>query len=211
MTQFQPPPLPVSAPHDPPYFVARPWSAAAIAGFVLSLLGCLGVTAILGFILGLVGVLRTRGGRQRGFALAVAAMPISLLTGVVSVFLLVSVVAAWQAVSTVTRVLAAEGVQSDEAIDSFREFCSIGFQQDVSEEDLQAWLKEIRASHGKFVEIVGTTTFTQEAVQDEVPINLRAKYVNGTINLTVKLAKESLWRMRIDDIEINGSSPRQPQ
>ena len=64
-----------------------PWSVAAIAGLVLSLLGCSLIGAVLGLILGIVGITRTRGGRRRGMGLAIAAIPISLGTGLIGVFL----------------------------------------------------------------------------------------------------------------------------
>ena len=98
MTQFQPPtPGPAMAPGGPvgvPPAFNEPvrWSAAAVAGFVLSLVGCLIVTAPLGLILGIVGIVTTRGGRRRGMGLAIAAIPISLLTGVFSLIVVANVV-----------------------------------------------------------------------------------------------------------------------
>ena len=37
-----------------------PYSGSAIAGFVCSIIGCLGITAIAGFILGIMGILSTK-------------------------------------------------------------------------------------------------------------------------------------------------------
>ena len=89
MSQFSPPagPPPGEMPEGDAVVMPRPksWSALAISGFVLSLVGCLGITAALGLVFGIAGILATRGRRKRGFGLAVAAIPISMLTGALSV------------------------------------------------------------------------------------------------------------------------------
>jgi len=62
--------------HQPPR-----WSALAITAFVLSFIGFLGFTAILAIIFGAVGIWVTRAGCRRGMGLAIAAIPIALVTG----------------------------------------------------------------------------------------------------------------------------------
>jgi len=218
MTQFQPPPFPplpgqsdyYPAAHDPN---ALPrWSAAAIAAFILSLLGFLGVTAVLGLIFGIVGIITTSGGRRRGMGLAIAAIPISLVTGVMSILLLTVVFFGTRAVAIPVKLQAALGSDSASLADSanaLREIGSAAFNEEVSTEALQAWITQINTTHGKLTSISKNAQQLMSPTPDgAMCLNFKGKFVNGPASIRLIFKAEQLWSMRIDDIEIGGFSPR---
>lgn len=217
MTQFQsPPPPPPQGQYDPPgsYGPYRPppWSAAAIGGFVLSLLGFLGITAVLGLIFGIVGISRTGGGRRRGRGLAIAAIPISVVTAGLGGVLFIGILFVTHAAEIPRKLQSALALDSSSlpaAADILRGMGSPKFNEEVSTETLQAWITQINAKHGK---LTSASLDTQQMVSDTPDsatcLNVKGKFVNGPAAIRLIFNREEAWSLRIDDIEIGGSSPR---
>jgi len=72
-------------PHPQPvYYVpvqVKPWSGAAVAGFVLSLLWGFGLLSLVGILLSGIGIADTSGGAKRGRGLAGWGLGLGLLGG----------------------------------------------------------------------------------------------------------------------------------
>lgn len=216
MTQFQQPPYgpgsPVGGPAGIPPGIHRPppWSAAAISGFVLSLLGCLGITAILGLILGITGIATTRGGRRRGLGLAIAAIPISLVTGALSIVLGMAMlmgISFGTLAARLPEVFEADSSTMDVAVDALREIGSDDFNETVSTETIRSWLGQVAVKHGKLVELVKPTPPGPTAPSDGKTFSMEAKFVNGPANITVTFGLEN-YRIKLHDIQVDGVSPR---
>ena len=214
MTQFQPPPFdPRGASPVQAYGTVgeqrRPWSAAAITGFVLSLLGCVGITALLGFIFGIIGVVRTKEGQRRGLGLAIAAIPISLITGAISVLIGFSLLVLWQMGPQFARL--GEALESSDpaaTVTAIRTFSSDSFNQAVSDEDLRNWLDQVRTAHGKLVEPGRPAAPPTETEDGGIRFSQQAKFVNGTASVTIELKRDGLLSFQIDDFAVDGVSPR---
>lgn len=235
MTQFQPPPetpdvspsagrVPSAGPPpggqgyiSPGEFVALrrsttpPWSAAAIAGFVLSLLGCAGITALAGLILGVVGIFKTRGGQRRGLGLAVAAIPISLVMGCLSILvvtLTIFGVRGKTAVDQLPTVLAADSSATVEAVSALRAIASDEFNAEVNDEALEEWLQDVGAKHGRLVEVLKASRVQpKESPTGARTVNFDGKFVNGPAGIAVTF-KRSGWDVKIDDLAVDGVSSR---
>lgn len=209
MSQFQPPPGPPGA--EPPPFgsyeqadphIPPRWSGSAIAGFVLSFLGCTGIAAVLACVFGVVGIVATRGGRRRGKGLAIAAIPISLVTVSLSFLIVISVL--WMG----KAVVMCRHLPDTWDADSVRQIASDDFRQTVTEEELQTWLNTITAKHGTLVEVLDIQPVRTARLQDGLPFDLAAKFVNGRANLRIVFSKVGLRHAKIKDIAVDGSSPR---
>lgn len=160
MTQFQQPvgpPPPLQAARYGMGIVGRqPWSAAAIAAFVLSILGFLGFPAILGILFGVVGIIVTSGGRRRGMGLAIASIPISLVTGAISAFIVIGIVffaRGAEFIKKIEPVFSASAGSMHDAASALRDLGSKSFQETVDADRLEAWLREIGQEHGKLTSI----------------------------------------------------------
>lgn len=192
-----------------------PWSASAIAGFVCSLLGCLGITAVAGLILGVVGLFATSGGKRRGFGFAVAAIPLSLLSGIASGFLLLTILVGRQIVAAPERVESAlvDYARDPEATaEAFRGFMSDEFNEAVSDQQLAQWLAEVNSEHGTLSEILvdPKTLGISKGATGRVVQGARAKFVNDTVPIEIIFAPHSgFGGLKISDISIDGSSPRE--
>ncbi len=222
MTQFQPPPIvPGTPPGGQAYMQPAtqaspsagpppPWSAAAIAGFVLSLLGCVGITALGGLIFGVVGIFKTRGGQLRGRGLAVAAIPISLVMGCLSVLLVISVIVIVRGgaiVDQLPTILTADSATTTEAVSALRAITSQDFNADVTTEALQDWLKEVGANHGRLVAVPELSPVQTKTSQDGgKAMNFDGKFVSGPASITITFKREG-WNVKIDDLAIDGVSP----
>jgi len=215
MSQMPPPdpygqmpgqPSPGFVPNRPP-----PFSAAAIAGFVLSLLGCLGVTAVLGLIFGIVGIFTTRGGARRGFGLAVAALPISLVMGLFSlvvVFAMVAFGTAFQVLTTLPNLYDVNGNVVAGTVAVVRDACTDDFKAAVSEAQLAAWFQSVKDEHGSLTDLTPVPGAAKVPGTDRMTIRARGKFVDGEHDVAMTLQKVSPFSIKIDDIEIAGSSPR---
>jgi hypothetical protein len=206
--QYVPPQAYAPAQHFRPHQPS--WSALAIAAFVCSLLGFLGFTAILGIILGIAGIVAARGGRKRGLGLAIAAIPISLVTGAISLFLVFAIVVASRMFALPEQLrpaLVAEDPTSAEAVAAIRGAADEGFNKDVSDEQLKAWLLKIRETHGKLVELkIDETMSSGSAGQGS--FNISGKFVNGPAAVHLTMRPEGVISMKFHDIDIGGVSPR---
>lgn len=218
MTQFQSPLQPPGAAQPGSYApaVSGPptrWSAAAISGFILSLLGCTGVGAVLGLILGIIGIFATRGGRRRGMGLAIAAIPISLIMGLMSLGLAVLAIAGVRMSHVATElpaIMGAEAAGPSAAADVLLNLASDEFREEVGPEGVLPWLVHVAKTHGKFVEAVPTTGNPMGSTPEgHLYLSLDGKFVNGRTNIKIVFDAESIWGLpKIIDIEVDGVSPR---
>ncbi len=183
---------------------SQSWSALAIAGFVLSLVGCLGITAILGLILGVAGIAKTRGGRRRGYGLAVAAIPISIVTGALclgGLYYAKKVGVVYMArINAVKDVVGSTPDEAAAAFATFRKGCAEGFVVKASDELLTVWLASVREKHGSLVSI----DTTPMPLQGGGGLQINAKFVNGPAPIVFRFSKASQTQMLIDYLEVDG-------
>lgn len=217
MSQFQQPAYPPPPPQAGTYaggMLGRPapWSALAITAFVMSLLGFLGFTAILGIILGIVGIIVTSGGRRRGMGLAIASIPISLVTGAISAFIIIGIVffaRGAEFIKKIEPVFSASAGSMHEAATALHDLGSTSFQEAVDADRLEVWLREIGKKHGKLTTVkLDQTNPVAKNPSGEAVLNIDGKFVNGPATIRLTFTKENIWTPRIDDIEVSGSSPR---
>ena len=138
--------------------------------------------------------------------MAVAAIPISLVTGVLSILMLF----AFQTGTSVRGVhkqlsvmLGGDTSRSAEAVEAFRELCSDDFNDAVSDEGLIAWLSATRAAHGTLASLQRAPARSGEAIS----FYWEGKFVKGMATIKTAFAFRE-WRLKLDDIEVDGSSPR---
>ena len=212
MTQFgSPPPPPAYAPAYPERSSAPPWSASAIGAFVLSLLGWIGITAILGLIFGVVGILATRDGKRRGRGLAIAAIPVSIVTGTVAVFI-AFVFMLFLRMAEVPKKMEAVLGGSDVAaqVESLRQLTSAEWNQTVGDEAIRTWLADVRTKYGAMtamkVDVSKGVSVSQDNQAPQVAVN--ARFVNGNAVLRFTFDAKDPWSARLSDVEIDGVSPR---
>jgi hypothetical protein len=221
MTQFQPPPQPP----DDAYagsggapFAGAPvkWSAAAVSGFILSLLGCTGIGAVFGLILGVIGIVVTRGGRRRGRGLAIAAIPISLVTGAVVLVLGFAAVTMARKVTQATdhlpAIIGGEVTSQADAADLLLSLTTEQLRAEVGPEKAQAWLAQVAKKHGKLVEVEPSLEGKPSGRTSDGNIFLSkgGKFVNGRANIKIIFDAASVWTgARIADIEVDGVSLRE--
>jgi hypothetical protein len=174
------------------------------------LLGCTGIAAPFGLIFGIIGVVTTRGGRRRGLGLAVAAIPISVVMGVISVFLALGMAAGVGIATLLTQLPSALNADQggiDTAVTALRAIATDDFNTAVGDAELKAWLVAIADKHGRLVEVVPSNQVQPSPGSDRFMVNLDGKFVNGRSNVAVILRMEG-WRIKLDDIQVDGSSPR---
>lgn len=206
MTQFSPPPP------QPPYTAAgpAPWSATAIAGFVCALLGCTGVLAPLGLILGIVGIYKTGDGLRRGRGLAIAAIPVSLATGLLGLaFWAFFIIAAAGAsfIQSIPAVIKADATEMEQAIAIVREAATEDFNQAVSDGQVTAWITQLQEKHGKFITMEPPVPGTPASGSRGGVVSIPIKFVNGKGIVQITFDWEG-WRPALQDIQIDGVSPR---
>ncbi len=209
MTQFPPPPEPSRPPSDPftppPPAPLPPYSKAAITGFVLSLVGCTAVAAPFGLIFGIVGITKTGGNRLRGRGLAIAAIPISLVSGVAGVFFgLGMAVFASVAIFQVRlpEVLSADAAHVEDAMAVLRDVATKDFNDAVSDEQLTAWLIAVGTKHGKLNGPVPPPVSTAGNL-----ITYTGQFASGSADISLRSGLDG-FALKIDDIMVAGSSPR---
>ncbi len=212
--QPYPPPLPAHSasyaapiPSGPP-----PWSSSAIAAFVLSLLGFLGVTAVLGLIFAVVGLVATRGGRRRGMGLAIAAIPISIVTAAIAGLFVIGAVMLVRGKDFVQKlepVLTSTSGAVPQSAATLMELGSADFQQAVPVAKLEDWLRNVGQTHGNMTGFQPdpTTPFAKNQA-GELVLSFQGKFVNGPATIRLTFSNQDMWSPRISDIEIGGSSPR---
>jgi hypothetical protein len=143
--------------------------------------------------------------------LAIAAIPISVLMGalcllvVAGSFLLTRVLV--QAKDQLPRVLSLDATELAQPDSILRQLCSESFNQEVDAEALEAWLTAVKDKQGKLVEVKGLSPVQPSRSSGKRAINLEGKFVNGPANITITFAARG-FDVKIDDIEIDGISPR---
>jgi hypothetical protein len=96
-----------------------------------------------------------------------------------------------------------------DAANALREIGSAAFNDEVSTVALQTWITQINTKHGKLTSTSrDSQQFMSTTPDGVVHLNFSGKFVNGTAAIRLIFKAEQVWSMRIDDIEINGSSPR---
>lgn len=191
------------------------WSALAITAFVLSLIGFLGFTAVLGVILGIAGIAVTRGGRRRGMGLAIAAIPISLVTGALGALFLVTGVMVWRMSEMSKRIepaLSASTADVNKGADEIFAMGSPEFQSAAPNDRIETWLADVKQKHGTLsgFEKQDELGFITRNSSGGFVLNLRGKFINGPALVRVRFSANYILEPRIDDIDVDGVSPRVP-
>lgn len=213
MTQFQPPPdvpgIPAGPEPSPAPTAQAPYSASAIIGFVLSLLGCTAVGALLGLVFGIVGIVRTGSGRRRGRGLAIAAVAISVVTGTFGGVIGYSALTFKNAgvmYKQLSDLFAGESGRAD-AVLFLRKASSDEFDQAVDDQKLDAWLEQVASKHGRLVTLGQPKPVSPPPSPDEFALGVECKFVGGPVSVVITLTKED-WPYKIGDIAVDGLSPR---
>jgi hypothetical protein len=198
----------------PPYPLepirAKSWSAAAITGFVLSLLGCGGITALLGLAFGIMGIVKTKDGQRRGLGFAVAAIPISLITGALFLRALPgAVVVARLGPKMMQLAQALESSDATGTVAAIRSLSTDSFNGAVSDEDLNGWLEHIRSTHGKLVDLERPSTPATQTANGGIRFSTQAKFVNGRASITIEVIRRGLLDVKVNDFAVDGVSPRE--
>ncbi len=216
MTQFQPPPAPPAAMPGIPGQPVR-WSAAAITGFVGSLLGCTLIGALIGIVFGIIGIMNTRGGRRRGMGLAIAALPISLASGFVGLIVAASMVVLVHGaalVEDVGRVITMGNTDVQQSTDILLNVAGDDLQESLTASRLQAWVEGIAEKQGSFVEMSpDQSRFARGTDPNGDPyFTVIGKFVNGEAAIKIVLDQNSsMMGIKVADIEVDGMSLRDPE
>lgn len=210
---FQPPRPPMAPPASDRY------SATAITALVAALVPCCYIHVLVSLICSALGLAATAGGRARGRGLALTAIPIAVLMGVLETgvfwgfykfgasFLELSVAS--------SELLKHSGAELDEAAASFYdEYATPTLKGKVSREQFQSWAQAVVARHGTLVEFEppqSTSRMSSTPRPDGSyvqPMELRAKFVNGTqtlsMDVALKWAGGLQFEFLIDDISVGG-------
>lgn len=202
---------PTDAAYAAPLPSQRPWSALAITAFVLSILGFFGITAVLGIIFGIAGIAVTHRGRRKGLGLAIAAIPISLITGAVFVMLALTMTLVFRAMIDLPKslepILTAR-LDNAALVESFRGIASAPLNEAVSEEELRAWLAAVREKHGTLVKIEGLAQSTFDESTGPV-FGLSAKFVNGPATISLAILPDGAMKFKVDEIAVGAISLRE--
>jgi len=222
MTRFQPPPDvpgPYSegafGPEAPPEFSGPPpMSAAALTGFICSLIFCLPVLGpLLGLIFGIVGIGTTAGGRRRGRGLAIAAILISLLVGAgqgaggyVGGTFVVRLVRFPSRVETVFR--ASATLVPEASAEVYKNRSSQVFRDKVTQEQFQAWVSGVITRHGQLQSAEGSQQPVESTTDGRMVARRTGQFVNGSASIEIFVSLNTqTWRWEFDDIRIDGQSP----
>ncbi|HEY3244407.1 MAG TPA: hypothetical protein VGM03_13760 [Phycisphaerae bacterium] len=217
MSQFNPPSPPAAGPPvvGPGYlptdgYQRPPLSVAAVVGFVSSLLFCIPVVApLVGIISGLVGVFTTAGGKRRGQWMAIAAIPIALLVGAgqgaVGYLGVRMFVQSFQAERRYVRPLFESGGDTAAKVANLYPHTSRRFQQRISQEQLAAWVEQVRAKHGTLQSARPTEQPLTSDAQGRMVISIAGSFSKGSAPYSIALLPQ--LHIVIDDITVDGQSP----
>jgi hypothetical protein len=223
MSQIPPPPPGAggSEPWSEPqpqaeaYYGKPPTSKAAVAGLVSSLVVCIPVLSpLLGLVLGIVGILNTRGGRLGGRGLAIAAVVIAVVgaglqgvVGVGSYYGYRVLRDGMQLAEDSIAPLRASVTRLEEFAPKAYALSSARFQQKVSQEQFNEWLKEVLGKHGQLQSFApGQPPIEKSDSPDTLTLHLLGKFLNGTAAIDFKIAIGG-DRVEFDDIRVEGDSP----
>ncbi len=189
----------------------NPWSKAAVVGFGASFSGCTVVGALIGLVLGIVGILKTGDGTRRGRGLAIAAIPISLLTGLMGGYAAFGTYAYFKMSNIANKIPAAvNGGDVTTAANQIRELASAEFKEQVPVGDVERWVTSVRETHGKFVSMVPDPSDAAGPTQSGmVYLNYEGKFVSGDASVRIFFSAQSiLGDPHIVNIEIDGKAIR---
>ncbi len=211
MTSFTPPPYPPIPAYGEAQSGPPRWSATAIAALILAILGCLGITAVLGLVFAIVGIFATRGGRRRGMGLAIAAIPISLVTGAFSVLAIIAFMLFGRMAEVPGKLPSVFAGGGETGATTLRELATPEWNESVNDEPLREWLRLVQKKHGA---LTAAALDMQQGVtmspEGNPRIAIAGKFVNGAATIRVSFEVQDLWSVRIADIEVDGSSPLRP-
>lgn len=218
MTGYPSPPPPPGQPYGQ-YPAAmhyeKQWSALAIAAFILALLGFMGCTAVLAIALGIAGIVATTGGKRRGMGLAIAAIPIAIVTGSISVIFGVLAIRMFKEVAELPEriqpILAAQQPGSPGSVEALRALASASLDKSLSDEQIEAWAARVREKHGTLVRLDAVSAGNQRrgAADGEMSVDLNGQFVNGPATVRVVFRPEEMLEMKIDDLLVGGISLRE--
>lgn len=189
------------------------WSPAAIIGFVLSLIGCTVVGAVLGLVFGVFGIVGCRGGRRKGMGLAIAAIPISVVTGVLGV---VVGIAIWSlsgllqsANQDLPIILGAEGSSLETSTARLKGYLSESARAAVSDTAiLSDWLGAVRSEHGTMVSIrLSAQSGFRPDNAGNFLIYFDGQFINGQATILAVYDGDTIMSQpRILNLEVGGST-----
>lgn len=215
-----------SIPPPPPAFGPTPpnaragawdyprWSALAIAAFVCSLLPCLGVTALAGLVLGAFAIFATGRGKARGRGLAIGAVVISTINGLLFVLMYTTLFAVVQFAGANTArikaILSTDASLSEKADVWLTSVATPEFRESVTIADLTRWAAAVRAKHGSLIELAPAGNERLQRGYQDLAINLEGRFVNGTAPVRMVIRVEGLTSFKLADVSVDGVSPRSP-
>lgn len=189
----------------------RPWSLIAIVAFVASLLGFLGVTAIVGLLMGILGIVRTAGGQRRGLGLAIAAIPVSCITGLIFLGMgavIFAGIALSKAGEQAARILRADAAGALAVVQSVG---SEELRAAINEQKMGQWLAAVRERHGTFSGLVPDSIDPQETDSDTIQtVNFGARFTKGQVPMGISFSLQFDGWYRLEDLSIDGLSLRRP-
>jgi hypothetical protein len=189
-------------------------SAAALTGFICSLIFCLPVFGpLLGLIFGVVGVATTAGGRRRGRGLAIAAILISLLVGVgqgavgyVGGAIVVKLFRFPSRVETVFRASATHAPEA--AAEVYKNRSSQAFRDKVTQEQFQSWVAGVITRHGQLQSATSSQQPVETTPDGRMVARRTGHFVNGSAAIEIFMSFNRLMRRwEFDDIRVDGQSP----
>ena len=197
----------------PPGFYDRapgraPISAAAVTGFVSSLVICVPLaTQLLGIICGVVGIVRTSGGRLRGRGLAVAAVCISPLAALVWVVVLGAayvMVSSGVAVCRLTLpLLSADEAESAELVSELRESAfSERLKIKVDQAAVTAFVNRVGRTYGPLQGVELAEDLVTDKGRDQVLVHLIGEFRQGRQDILITLGRGRSLRAEIDDVAV---------
>jgi hypothetical protein len=97
----------------------------------------------------------------------------------------------------------------NDAASALHDLGSKDFQETVSADRIEEWLRSISKEHGKLTTVkLDQTNPMAKSLSGALVLNLDGKFVNGPATIRLTFTKDNIWTPRIEDIEVSGSSPR---
>jgi hypothetical protein len=147
--------------------------------------------------------------------LAIAAIPISLITGLLALVFGFAIFAGVRMMARATdhlpAIIGGEVTNRADAADLLLSLATEQLRADVGPEKAQAWLAQIAEKHGKLVEVEHDRQTAGGSTPEGNPfLNLNGKFVNGRANIKIVFDAASVWTgALIADIEVDGVSIRE--
>jgi hypothetical protein len=190
-----------------------PWSGSAITGFVSSLLICIPVvSSLVGLIAGIMGISSTAGGRRRGRGLAIAAIPISLLTGVGWAYGLMimvkSATSLMEMKTTVEQVFKARDLSDEDVQALIESSMSERAAASTTPAKIREWVEKVKADQGSLAEVTLNMRVEPMPGTTTTVLVFPCRFVNGTADVRVisAVSLKDGMKFLIDDIKVGGHS-----